>query len=106
MTEEPSPSTTSPGSSRLDLLLLRTKQLFGQVLAEWIKQPISEVGLWLKRRILQFSLGLVLLCVAIVFLLIGGVQALREVHIPSWATYLGVGGIAALLGVLLLRRGS
>jgi len=59
-----------------------------EVIAGWIKQPIAEVGCWLGGGSCS-SAGLVLLCVAVVFILIGGVQGLQQLNVPpgrpGWA---------------------
>ncbi|MBI2933804.1 MAG: phage holin family protein [Planctomycetes bacterium] len=86
-------------------LLDRTLQFLTEAAAECLKQPIAEVGRWARRKVLLFGVGLVLLCTALVFLLVGGVQGLQSIdRMPPWVPYLGVGALAAIAGVVVLSR--
>lgn len=105
---EPSPSGPPRDPPRelpkIESLADRTKRFLAELVADWIKLPIAEVGRWLRRRVLLYTVGLVLMCVAIIFVLVGGVHGLQELRVPVWATYLGVGVVAAVAGVIVLTR--
>lgn len=88
----------------MEALVERTKRIVAGFGMAWLKEQISELGRWAGRGIAFYAVGLVLVCTAIVFLLVGGVQALRELNVPPWATYLGIGAVAGLLGVILMTR--
>jgi len=92
------------GPPKPESLRDRTRRFAGEIIANWIKPPLVEVGRWAKERILQFVLGLVLLSVAVIFVLIGGIQGLQELKVPVWATYLGVGALAGVAGLVILSR--
>lgn len=98
----PKPEEAAPPAT--EGLLDRTKKFAARAVAEWVQRPVAEVGAWLRRRILLFAVGLVLVSVAIVFVFVGGTIGLRELEVPDWATFLGLGVIAGLAGALVLTR--
>jgi hypothetical protein len=100
MTDDSRPT----GPTAMEALAERTKRFFVDVLAEWIKLPIAEVGAWMRRRVTLYVVGLLLLCVAVVFLLVGGVQGLQALKVPPWATYLGVGALAGVAGLVVMKQ--
>jgi hypothetical protein len=88
-----------------DALLARTKGFVVDLLAEWIKLPIAEVGRWVRRRVTFYAVGITLLIIALIFLLVGGVRGLQAISwMPYWAPYLGLGALAAGTGIYFLSK--
>ncbi len=105
MSEQPATSTKAGELPKIESLADRTKRFLSEVVADWIKLPIAEVGRWIKGRVTPYVIGLVLVSAGAVFLLVGGIQGLQSIpRMPPWVPYLGMGAVATGLGALMLRR--
>ncbi len=95
------PASPPPIESLAD----RTKRFLMEIVSDWIKIPITEVGFWMRDRVTRYAIGLVLICVAIVFLLVGGVQGFQQLLGPKWlwVPYVGLGTIAAMVGIFVMK---
>lgn len=91
-------------ASVLEDLLRKSRELVEGVVAERVKSSVDRALQWTFRRIIAYVTAAGLFVTAAVFLLVAGMEALKQAGAPPWSAYLLL-GLAGLLGGLLLLRG-
>ena len=88
----------------------RAREFISAIVQQYLRAPVKQAGRKVTGRLAQLSVGITLVCAAIVFLLIGSVQLLQRVLGADlgWLAFLLVGVMALLAGgaTLLLRKGD
>ena len=85
-------------------LLLRTKELVTDILADFFKRPFETFTRQMAGNLTQYLLAITCFCVAFVFLLVALVLTLEKLNVESYVAYLVVGVVALLLGALIAIR--
>ena len=102
MSEEPE-KKPALDPSILDDLLSRTRKFLREIADDYIKHPIEDLLRWTLGRVISYLVAAALFITAAVFLMVAGVEGLKEVGAsPAWA-YLGLGIVGLLAGILVLR---
>lgn len=105
MADDPA-TPPSPPPPSVDDLLARTRRFFKDLADDYIKRPVDELLRWLLSRALAYLLAAAILATSVVFLLVGGVEALQRAHVEPWIAYLGVGTVGLLAGLAVIRIGK
>jgi hypothetical protein len=87
----------------VDLLAIGLKNLARETAVEIFQVQLPAYSTKFGRRILGFAAAGTLLCLAMIFLLVGGVLGLQVAGVPVYATYVA-GGVAAGLAALVLFK--
>jgi hypothetical protein len=90
----------------VDDLLARTQRFLKDVADDYVKRPVDKLLRWVLSRALVYLLAAAILATSVVFLLVGGVEALRRAQVEPWIAYLGVGAVGLLAGLAVIRIGK
>ena len=86
-----------------DVMVNRLRTTVAQPAGEMLREQVPQYAQWAGRRTVDYVVAATLFCLAAIFLLVGGVEALQEMGLPRFATYI-LGGLAALGGGLVFLR--
>jgi hypothetical protein len=89
--------------SLLEELLRKSQDFVEGLVAERVKASLDRALDWTFRRVILYVSAAALFATAAVFLLVAGMEGLREVGAPAWSAYLLLALLGALGGCLLLR---
>lgn len=90
--------------SILDELLRKSHSFLEGLLADRVKSSLDRALEWTFRRVIVYLSAAALFGTAAVFLLIAGVEGLKQAGAPPWSAYLIPGLAGAFGGLLLLHR--
>jgi len=90
--------------SVLEELLAKSRSFIEGVIADRIKASLERFFERMTHRVVACLVASVLFGTAAVFLLIAGMEGLKQAGLPLWAAYLSWGLVAALGGVLLIHK--
>lgn len=90
--------------SVLEELLAKSRSFIEGVIADRIKASLERFFERVTQRIIACLVASVLFGTAAVFLLVAGMEGLKQAGLPLWAAYLSLGLVGALGGVLLIRK--
>lgn len=86
-----------------DATVRRLQVTVGQPAGQFVRRELPGYAHWTGRRLLDYGLATTFLCLAAIFLMVGGVLALQHAGVPNFATFL-IGGLVALGGGLVFLR--
>jgi hypothetical protein len=90
--------------SLLEELLRKSQDFVEGLVAERVKASLDRALEWTFRRVILYISATALFATAAVFLLVAGMEGLKQAGAPSWSAYLLLALLGALGGCLLLRR--
>jgi len=90
--------------SLLDDLLRKTHEFVEGAIVDRVKTSVDRALEWTFRRIIVYVSAAALFATGAVFLLIAGMEGLRQIGAPAWAAYLVLGLTGGLGGAALLQR--
>ena len=90
--------------SILEDLLRRSGTYVQGVVADHIKASVERALDWTLRRTLTYIVAGALFATAAVFMLVAGLEGVKQAGAPVWAAYLGFGLAGILGGGLLLPK--
>lgn len=91
---------------RMDPFLERIRGFLNETVVEVMQVHAPEYSRRVGKRAIAYGTAAGLFVLATVFLFLGGVQGLQRLGLPPYATYLAAGSLAALIGLLIVRRRS
>jgi hypothetical protein len=103
MTEDRVEEAQAP-PTLLEELLRKSQSFMEGLIAERVKASLDHALDWTFRRIIVYLSAAVLFGTAAVFLLVAGMEGLKQAGAPPWSAYLLLGLLGGLGGSLLLRR--
>jgi hypothetical protein len=90
----------------LDMLGAGVKRFAKEMAVEVLEGYLPSYAHRFGRRVLGYAVGGTLVCLAVIFLLLGGVLGLQAVGVPPFATYLAGGAIAGGVALVLLKMST
>jgi hypothetical protein len=87
----------------VDRAVQRLRTFVIKAVQEVERGQLPEQARRFGRRVVDYAVGVVLLCLAVVLLLLGGVLGLQQAGVPTYATYLA-GGLGAAVAAFFLFK--
>jgi len=101
---DPRVQEPEPRPSVLEDLLARSRSFIEGLIADRLKASLERFFERMTRRVVACLVASVLFGTAAVFLLIAGLEGLKQAGLPGWAAYLSLGLVGALAGSLLIHH--
>lgn len=90
--------------SILEELLRKSQKFIQRSIADRLRGSVERAYERALGRLVICLIGAAFLVMAAVFLLLAGMEGLKQAGAPTWVAYLSLGLLGALAGALLLRR--
>jgi hypothetical protein len=87
----------------VDVLAVGLKSFARETAVEVFQVQLPAYSHQFGRRLLGYAVGGTLLCLAVIFLLVGGIWGLQAAGVPAYVTYLAGGVAAAAAAVVLFK---
>jgi hypothetical protein len=87
----------------VDRLVAGLKKVTAEAMVEVVRVYIPDYSRRVGRRVVEYAMAGTLSCLAIIFLLMGGVLGLEATGLPDYGAYLAGGAAAGVIAFVLLQ---